>query len=375
VDQEKCTQDQARKRELAFLKWIGRFGFLHANDLARLETRSCEESIRLAQRRLKRLTERHEIIMRALPFAHDQWNRVYVLAAPGADRLRSELGVRAISGKDIELGASALHDRLANQAAIEFIARGYEVVTLRELHQQAQSRSKIPDFLVRARGNQVPAEDLDGWFLDLELRDGHYMWWEVERARRTGAPRRIQAAWLTEAAAKGFRWNDFDVSGGGVVYPTPCVVDHRARTSAALAEMAPALTNVTFLRAEVNQTTFSAKDWQLSRIQVEPLKLKSVLAALRNAELDALCSEVIASGEARRVVIMVHGRAIELSLTFRDGIARAKAFDDEGGVRVGVWEDVLMVDADFESVAAYAILGVVRPEARRAAERVSIGSA
>lgn len=354
-------QDRARERELSSLQWINRFGFLHANDLARLEYQSQSQATRLAQRLIRRLVDRSEVIKRRLPFAHNQWNAVYVLASRGADRLRCELGVRAVSGKDLELRGSALHDRLANQAAIEFIARGHEVVTLRELHQKASSRSKIPDFLVRHPPEHRPFPMPDPWAIDLGYHEADcFSWWEVERARKTGAPRRHQAVCISKATTRSMKWDGIEIAAAGVVYPALGPVDHFVRATAALQEVAPMPAYVSFLEAFVNRTTFSVDEWRFSTHWIVPNGFHRIVAALRGLGGEESLDEAMHSGRPVRTCLMIEGVSFSLSLSVHNEVARVEVVGGDDGLLVGTWEAELRGPVFADHLAAAAIIKALR---------------
>jgi len=195
----------AAENETRVLRALHRFGWLRTRDVAALlwlpwqkhpsgqpsfsPLVASASGLRMAQYTLRRLA----VARHVLPGRGPDGSVLYALAEAGARRLR-QVGVPAVSGKDIVRGFSSAHFRhrtVANEIAIAAIAQGFRVSTEREI---AQDRwiggatgiaGKKPDVLLLDRGNLT--------------------WVEVEKSAKRKADFARLVAWVA-TVGNDIRW-------------------------------------------------------------------------------------------------------------------------------------------------------------------------
>lgn len=119
----------AYKNELAVLTWLHRFGWLRTRDLAALVWPDGSQSIPMARRTLRRLSDDHEVLAHRLP----DGTPIFALGARGADRIR-DAHPDAKSGKDLMRELRQFrHRNLCNMYAIRRIRAGDIVYTERDI--------------------------------------------------------------------------------------------------------------------------------------------------------------------------------------------------------------------------------------------------
>lgn len=186
----------ARENEVRVLRALHRFGWLRTRDLAALcwrrwasrpsgspslgPTQPTDSAVRMAQRTMRRLRDARMVITGQGP----DGSVIYALAEGGARALK-DLGMTAISGKDLIRGFSSAYYRhrcIANQIAITGMVQGFRAATEREIAQglwlggEAGIAGKRPDVL---------------------LRTGSQVWWiEVERSRKNSKDYKMLLGWL-----------------------------------------------------------------------------------------------------------------------------------------------------------------------------------
>lgn len=206
----------ARENEVRVLRALHRFGWLRTRDLATLAWQCWARSpvgepslkppmpttasLRMAQRTLRRLRERRQVLDTRAP----DGSIIYALSEAGARQL-SAMGIRASSGKDLVRAFSSSHFRhrcIANEIAISGICEGFKVATEREI---AQGR--------------WPGEDagLTGKKPDVLLRADGAMWWvEVERSRKNAKDYAKLLGWLGAVARDAVRPGGPALQGTGL---------------------------------------------------------------------------------------------------------------------------------------------------------------
>ncbi len=185
----------ARENETRCLRALHRFGWLRTRDLAALcwqrwahrpsgspgvgAQLPTASAVRMAQRTLKRLRDARLVITGQGP----DGSVVYALSEGGA-RVLKDVGVDAISGKDLVRFSSAYyrHRCIANEIAISGIVQGYRASTEREI----------------AQGFWAGGEDgIAGKRPDVLLRGGNRVWWiEVEKSRKNTKDYKALLSWL-----------------------------------------------------------------------------------------------------------------------------------------------------------------------------------
>jgi hypothetical protein len=210
----------ASENEVRVLRALHRFGWLRTRDIAALlwqpwlkspadaaPTLSPPEATpsgqRMAQRTLRRLAGARQLLRAQAP----NGSVIYTLAEAGARRLR-ELGISAISGKDLIRGFSVAqfqHRRIANEIAIRNILSGFRVSTEREI---ARDR-----WVGGAKGIGQKKPDVL-----LQSSDGKIFWCEIERTKKNSRDYSHLLQWLqvvkndvsrhseSELLGKGLRW-------------------------------------------------------------------------------------------------------------------------------------------------------------------------
>lgn len=164
----------AAENETRVLRALHRWGWLRTRDAAALlwghpwqkhptgqpsfvPVTASASGLRMAQYTLRRLAEARQVLRGRGP----DGSVLYALAEAGARRLR-QMGVPAVSGKDIVRSFSSAHFRhrtVANEIAIAAIAQGFRVSTEREVAQDrwfggaSGIAGKKPDVLLNDRGN------------------------------------------------------------------------------------------------------------------------------------------------------------------------------------------------------------------------------
>lgn len=188
----------AHANEVAVLRALHRFGWLRTRDLAALvwnhwaeapaaaptlaPVRATASQQRMAQRTLKRLRARREVLQSAGP----DGSILYALAEAGVRTLRT-LGFTATSGKDLMRAFSNVqfcHRCIANEIAISAILEGFRVSTERET----------------ARGLWMGGrEGIGGKVPDVLIQHAGAAWWvEVEHSRKNARDYANLLAWLSK---------------------------------------------------------------------------------------------------------------------------------------------------------------------------------
>jgi hypothetical protein len=159
-------------------------------------------ALRMAQRTMRRLRGARQVITAQGP----DGSCLYALSEGGARALK-DLGVTAISGKDLVRNFSSAYYRhrcIANQVAISGIVQGYRASTEREIAQglwlggEAGIAGKKPDVLLRS-GNQVH-------------------WVEVERSRKNLKDWKAFLTWLGKVLLDITRRDGSRLLGPGQVW-------------------------------------------------------------------------------------------------------------------------------------------------------------
>lgn len=140
-------------------------------------------------RTLRRLRDKRQVLSSQAP----DGSIIYALAEAGARALQ-QIGVAALSGKDLMRSFSAAHFRhrcISNEITISAIVAGYRASTEREISQghwlggEQGIKGKKPDVLIRA---------------------GDEVWWiEVEKSRKNSKDYAGLLKWLAEAAQDALR--------------------------------------------------------------------------------------------------------------------------------------------------------------------------
>jgi hypothetical protein len=156
----------------------------------------------MAQRTLRRLRDARLVIKGQGP----DGSVVYALSEGGARALKN-MGITAISGKDLVRGFSSAyyrHRRVANEIAVSGIVQGYRASTEREIAQglwlggEAGIAGKRPDVLLR-NGNQL-------------------VWVEVERSRKNSKDYKAFLLWLGKVLQDSTRRDGSLLLGPGQVW-------------------------------------------------------------------------------------------------------------------------------------------------------------
>lgn len=195
----------ARENEIRVLRALHRCGWLRTRDLAALVWQDWARNpagepslrpptptasgLRMAQRTMRRLRDKRLVLSSHAP----DGSIIYALAEAGARALQ-QIGVAAVTGKDLMRSFSASHFRhrcISNEIAIGAIVAGYRVSTEREIAQglwlggEEGIKAKKPDVL---------------------LRSGDTVWWvEVEKSRKNVKDYAALLKWLGLAAQDAFR--------------------------------------------------------------------------------------------------------------------------------------------------------------------------
>jgi hypothetical protein len=219
------TLEQRHQNALKALRWVHQFGWLRATELGTLMWPKHASQQVLGSRLAKSLIERQLVIERRLP---EGAGRALVLAAAGV-RLLAEIGIDAVSGKDIgkELGEHWIpaltwrHDLAAHGVLAGLHRSGYEVYPEHQIRRESGRLVKVPDGLA-TKGNVV-------------------FWLEVESARKTGPEMRK----LAEAVCAVAEGTVHEVMGLKPIVPMVAyyadatderghLLDHRARVTRAV---------------------------------------------------------------------------------------------------------------------------------------------
>lgn len=195
----------ARENEVRVLRALHRFGWLRTRDIAALVWQRWARNpagepdlkppmptasgLRMAQRTLLRLREKRQVLSSRAP----DGSLIYALAEAGA-RLLQQIGVTAVTGKDLMRTFSTAHYRhrcIANEIAVGAIVAGFRVSTEREI----------------AQGLWLGGEDgIAGKKPDVLIRSGDTVWWvEVERSRKNAKDYARLLQWLGSVAQDAFR--------------------------------------------------------------------------------------------------------------------------------------------------------------------------
>ena len=189
----------ARRNELRIMKALQKFAWLRTRDLAALVWTHARSgavkdnyvpaqvvvpgsAIRMAQRTVRRLRERREIISHQAP----DGSTIHALSEGGARVLRAK-GIPAQSGKNHVRRFSAQqyhHRRLANEIAIGALLGGYRVTS------DYETASGLWLGGMEGCGGKKP---------DVLVRSGAAVWWvEVERSRRNARDYNRLLEWLRD---------------------------------------------------------------------------------------------------------------------------------------------------------------------------------
>jgi hypothetical protein len=159
----------AAKNEVLTLAMLDRFGWLKTSQIGRLVWRSGTEDgqRRMAQKTLKRLREKHEILTKMAP----DGAAIHALALGGARKLR-EHGLETIAHKDaMRSMVHYEHRTKANEILIQTLLSGRKGWTEHEI-QRCEApikalRGKVPDALLdythKAPSLSVEAEQVLAW--------------------------------------------------------------------------------------------------------------------------------------------------------------------------------------------------------------------
>jgi len=207
---------QARENEIRVLRALHRFGWLRTRDLAALAWQrwarsptnepglkppmSTASGLRMAQRTLKRLREKRQVLRSQAP----DGSLIYALAEAGARALK-QIGVAAVTGKDQARSFSSAHYRhrcISNEIAVGAIVEGFRVATEREIAQglwlggDNGVAGKKPDVLLRGHGQ---------------------VWWvEVERSRKNGKDYAGLLKWIGMVGRDAFRQSGPELLSDGL---------------------------------------------------------------------------------------------------------------------------------------------------------------
>jgi hypothetical protein len=205
----------AQENEVRLLRALHRFGWLRTRDLAALNwqrwVRNPSEApslkppaptaggLRMAQRTLCRLREKRQVLSTRAP----DGSLIYALAEAGA-RLLQQIGVTAVTGKDLMRTFSTAHYRhrcIANEIAVGAIIGGFRVATEREI----------------AQGLWLGGEDgIAGKKPDVLMRGNGRVWWvEVERSRKNAKDYTRLLQWLSAVGRDAFRQSGPELLGDG----------------------------------------------------------------------------------------------------------------------------------------------------------------
>lgn len=210
----------ATENEARILRALHRFGWLRTRDLAALlwctpwqkrpiaapnfeHVVASASGLRMAQYTLRRMTNMRQVLRGRGP----DGSVLYALSEAGARRLR-QIGVPAVSGKDIVRSFSSAHFRhraVANEVAIAGITQGFRVATEREIAQDrwfggaSGIAGKKPDVLLHDRGNitWVEVEKSAKWKADFE----RLVVWVAKVGNDARQPS------CSTLLGDGFRWN------------------------------------------------------------------------------------------------------------------------------------------------------------------------
>lgn len=206
----------AHENEVRVLRALHRFGWLRTRDLAALAWQRWVRNptgepsltppvptaagLRMAQRTLKRLREKRFVLSSRAP----DGSVIYALAEAGA-RVLQQIGVAAVTGKDMVRGFSTAHFRhrcIANEIAVTAIIEGFRVATEREI----------------AQGLWLGGEDgIAGKKPDALLRGNGRVWWvEVERSRKNAKDYARLLQWLGAVGRDAFRQTGPELLGDGL---------------------------------------------------------------------------------------------------------------------------------------------------------------
>lgn len=195
----------AHENEIRVLRALHRFGWLRTRDLAALAWQrwarnptgepslrpptSTASGLRMAQRTLKRLREKRQVLRAQAP----DGSLIYALAEAGA-RILKQVGVAAVTGKDQMRTFSSAHYRhrcIANEIAAGAIVEGFRVATEREI----------------AQGLWLGGDDgIAGKKADVLLRgNGRVCWVEVERSRKNAKDYARLLKWMGAVGRDAFR--------------------------------------------------------------------------------------------------------------------------------------------------------------------------
>jgi hypothetical protein len=164
---------QERNRT-AVLHWLSRFGWLTSRMLAALVWPEAGQSLAMARRTLKALTDEKLVISRAMA----KGGAAYLLAAKGARLLQEQTGVQAQSGNALAIG-NPIHRACSNWYLIQAVQRGMEIVTEHEI-----AAERGPCRVLR--GKQA-----DGLVI---ADDGACIWLECEHSQKGRGERHKTAA-------------------------------------------------------------------------------------------------------------------------------------------------------------------------------------
>lgn len=206
----------ARENEIRVLRALHRCGWLRTRDLAALVWQQWARNpagepnlkpptptaagLRMAQRTLRRLRDKRLVLSSRAP----DGSLIYALAEGGARALQ-QIGVAAVTGKDLMRSFSTAHFRhrcIANEIAVTAIIEGFRVATEREI----------------AQGLWLGGEDgIAGKKPDALLRGNGRVWWvEVERSRKNAKDYARLLQWLGAVGRDAFRQSGPEFLGDGL---------------------------------------------------------------------------------------------------------------------------------------------------------------
>jgi len=166
------------------LSWVARFGWLTSRMVAALVWADAAQSIAMARRTLKALTDEKLLVARSL----SKGGAVYLLAAKGARLLGEQAGMDAKSGHALAIG-NPIHRACSNWFLIRAVQRGLTVVTEHEIATERgpcrMLHGKVADGLVIAD-------------------DGACIWMECEHSQKA-RPERHKTVALVQKCIGGER--------------------------------------------------------------------------------------------------------------------------------------------------------------------------
>lgn len=179
---KRVVQEQNRT---AVLQWLWRFGWLTSRMIAALVWPDAAQSLAMARRTLKTLTDEKLVISRAMT----KGGAAYLLAAKGARLLQEQTGADAQSGNAVAIG-NAMHRACSNWFLIQAVQRGLAIVTEHEI---ASERGPCRVL----RGKQA-----DGLVI---ADDGACIWMECEHSQKGRGERHKTVALVQDCMGRDTR--------------------------------------------------------------------------------------------------------------------------------------------------------------------------